>query len=166
MARNASRAGMTEVADLVVVDIEAYFELILKHAIALWFKEFAVEVWRQNANVRWSRETFALPIALLQNRATLFPALMKSLRRTIPLLKSTSTLHYHVARQYNSNRPCDPLRVLYCGSDEFSAVSLRAVHEEHCKHPELIKSIDVVCRPDKRTGRGLKEIRQGEFDMS
>lgn len=86
---------------------------------------------------------------------------MKHLRLTVPLLKST--FHGHVARRYGSNRQLDPLRILYCGSDEFSAVSLRAVYEEHRNHPEVIKSIDVVCKPDKRTGRGLKKTRQGEY---
>ncbi|KAI9829346.1 MAG: Methionyl-tRNA formyltransferase [Phylliscum demangeonii] len=63
-------------------------------------------------------------------------------------------------RRYNSNAACDPLRVLFCGSDEFSAASLRALHEEHGRHPDLIASIDVVCRPAKRMGRGMKSIRE------
>ncbi|PWY76225.1 methionyl-tRNA formyltransferase family protein [Aspergillus heteromorphus CBS 117.55] len=53
----------------------------------------------------------------------------------------------------------DPLRILFCGSDEFSIASLKALHEEHVKRPDHIASIDVVCRPGKRVGRGLKTVR-------
>ncbi|KAJ9264565.1 hypothetical protein DTO212C5_7068 [Paecilomyces variotii] len=54
----------------------------------------------------------------------------------------------------------EPLRILFCGSDEFSIASLKALHEEHKKEPSRIASIDVVCRPGKRVGRGLKKIRE------
>ncbi|KAK7943017.1 Methionyl-tRNA formyltransferase [Apiospora aurea] len=50
----------------------------------------------------------------------------------------------------------DSLRILFCGSDEFSSASLRALHEEKERNPGLIESIDVVVRPGKRVGRGLK----------
>ncbi|KAF2840836.1 putative methionyl-tRNA formyltransferase, partial [Patellaria atrata CBS 101060] len=59
-----------------------------------------------------------------------------------------------------STREVDPLRILFCGSDDFSIASLRAVHHEHIARPDTIASIDVVCRPGKRTGRGLKQIRE------
>ena len=55
----------------------------------------------------------------------------------------------------------DPLRILFCGADEFSIYSLRALHALQKQSPQIVKSIDVVCRPDKRTGRRLKAIRQG-----
>lgn len=54
-----------------------------------------------------------------------------------------------------------PLRVLYCGSDEFSCASLRAIYDEHKRSPRSIASIDVMCRPGKPAGRGLKKIREG-----
>jgi len=54
-----------------------------------------------------------------------------------------------------------PLRVLFCGSDEFSSASLRALHAEHERNPELVKSIDVILRPGKPSGRSLKRIREG-----
>jgi hypothetical protein len=38
---------------------------------------------------------------------------------------------------------------------------LRAVHGLQEKQPDKIASIEVVCRPDKRVGRGLKQIREG-----
>lgn len=53
----------------------------------------------------------------------------------------------------------DPLRILFCGSDPFSAVSLDALYK-HFKAPESnIISIDVVTKTDKRTGRGLKILK-------
>ncbi|EPE34485.1 Formyltransferase [Glarea lozoyensis ATCC 20868] len=52
-----------------------------------------------------------------------------------------------------------PLRILFCGSDEFSGESLRAVHAEQQRNPNLIASIDVLLRRAKLSGRGLKEKR-------
>jgi methionyl-tRNA formyltransferase len=65
-------------------------------------------------------------------------------------------------RRYSSTKTADPLRVLFCGADEFSIASLRALN--HVKHTDeqLVESIDVVHRPGKRTGRGLKTIREGD----
>jgi hypothetical protein len=54
-----------------------------------------------------------------------------------------------------------PLRILFCGSDDFSSASLRGLYEEQRRDPELIASIDVLCRPGKPSGRSLKNIRQG-----
>ncbi|KAK4033974.1 Methionyl-tRNA formyltransferase [Parachaetomium inaequale] len=55
----------------------------------------------------------------------------------------------------------DPLRILFCGSDEFSVASLKALHNEHKKTGTgLIQSIDVVVRPSKPTGRGYKVLRE------
>lgn len=56
----------------------------------------------------------------------------------------------------------EPLRILFCGSDEFSCAHLQALHEEHLRNPGLIESIDVVVRPGKRTGRGYKKIQHRE----
>lgn len=67
-------------------------------------------------------------------------------------------------RHYSASKASDPLRILFCGSDEFSCASLEALHSEHLQNPSLVRSIDVVVRPGKRTGRGLKEIRQGTAD--
>lgn len=60
-----------------------------------------------------------------------------------------------------STKSYDPLRILFCGSDEFSIASLKALHAYHLKEPSRIASIDVVCRPGKKVGRGLKKIREG-----
>ncbi|CBX92261.1 hypothetical protein IAQ61_000442 [Plenodomus lingam] len=54
----------------------------------------------------------------------------------------------------------DALKVLFCGSDEFSIASLRALTAVHRDAPELIGSLNVVHRPAKPTGRGLKQLRQ------
>ncbi|KAH7407856.1 methionyl-tRNA formyltransferase [Cadophora sp. MPI-SDFR-AT-0126] len=59
-----------------------------------------------------------------------------------------------------STKTSKPLRILFCGSDEFSIASLRAIHAEHKRDPDLIKSIDVLCRPGKPAGRSLKQIRE------
>ncbi|KAI1502610.1 Formyltransferase [Biscogniauxia marginata] len=53
----------------------------------------------------------------------------------------------------------EPLNILFCGSDAFSCASLTALHEEHVRNPALIRSIEVVVRPGKRTGRGLKTVQ-------
>jgi methionyl-tRNA formyltransferase len=53
----------------------------------------------------------------------------------------------------------DRLRVLFCGSDEFSAFSLKALAKYATLPESNIKSIDVVTRKDKRAGRGLKSVR-------
>ncbi|KAI1178018.1 Formyltransferase [Nemania sp. FL0916] len=65
------------------------------------------------------------------------------------------------SRRYTttSKKISDPLHILFCGSDDFSCASLKALHDEHVQNPELIRSIDVVVRPGKRTGRGYKTIR-------
>ncbi|PGH04082.1 hypothetical protein AJ79_07182 [Helicocarpus griseus UAMH5409] len=73
-----------------------------------------------------------------------------------PLLPRTA---YFNAR-YASSKSCDPLRILFCGSDSFSIASLNALYKERARDPGAIASIDVVCRPGKRVGRGLKTIRE------
>lgn len=64
-------------------------------------------------------------------------------------------------RWFSTAKSYDPLRILFCGADEFSIASLKALHGEHLRRPDRIASIDVVCRPGKRVGRGLKNIREG-----
>ncbi|KAL8841060.1 MAG: hypothetical protein Q9170_001085 [Blastenia crenularia] len=60
-----------------------------------------------------------------------------------------------------SNKVNDPLRILFCGSDEFSIVSLQALNEARREIPDLVTSIDVVCRPEKPVQRNLKALREG-----
>lgn len=70
------------------------------------------------------------------------------------------------AYRFYTTKSYDPLRILFCGSDEFSIASLRALHAYHLKQPNQIASIDVVCRPGKRVGRGLKKVREGQLNIS
>ncbi|KAI0431726.1 formyl transferase [Xylaria sp. FL1042] len=67
----------------------------------------------------------------------------------------------HRGRRYSTvpNKTSDPLHILFCGSDYFSCASLQALYDEHVRNPDLIRSIDVVVRPGKRTGRGYYTIR-------
>ncbi|KAF7597461.1 Methionyl-tRNA formyltransferase [Aspergillus hancockii] len=75
------------------------------------------------------------------------------------LFRRTGTSRYF-AHRYFATRSYEPLRILFCGSDEFSIASLKALHKEQQNRPDRISSIDVVCRPGKRAGRGLKKIRE------
>ncbi|KAK4121354.1 hypothetical protein N657DRAFT_673667 [Parathielavia appendiculata] len=59
-----------------------------------------------------------------------------------------------------ASKKSDPLRILFCGSDDFSCHSLGALHDEQKRNANLIRSIDVVVRPSKPTGRGHKVIRE------
>jgi hypothetical protein len=74
-------------------------------------------------------------------------------------------LHQALETTAEIKKSSDPLRILFCGADDFSIASLRAIDDERHKGPSLIESIDVVCRPDKRTGRGLKTIREGKLSV-
>lgn len=67
--------------------------------------------------------------------------------------------------RYASTTAHDPLRILFCGSEAFSIASLRALYRERVEHPDSIASIDVVCRPGKRVGRGLKAVREGKKSL-
>ena len=59
------------------------------------------------------------------------------------------------------SKTSDPLRILFCGADQFSIASLKALHVEHVADSDFIKSIDVLCKSDKKVGRGLKDYRSG-----
>lgn len=61
----------------------------------------------------------------------------------------------------SSTKPKQPLRILFCGSDNFSTASLSALHDLHLSSPDLIESIDVLVRPGKPSGRGLKRVAVG-----
>lgn len=62
--------------------------------------------------------------------------------------------HHSRIRRHN-----EKLRVLFCGSDPFSAESLKALHAEAQLADTTIASIDVVTKSDKRAGRGLKVVK-------
>ncbi|KAK4575138.1 Methionyl-tRNA formyltransferase [Recurvomyces mirabilis] len=65
-----------------------------------------------------------------------------------------------VTRRPSSTKQHDPLRILFCGADQFSIYSLRALHDLQQARSNIIAAIDVLCRPDKRVGRGLKRVQE------
>lgn len=71
------------------------------------------------------------------------------------------------SRSFSTHAKCstthDPLRILFCGADDFSIYSLRALNDLK-KRGTAVRSIDVVCKKDKRVGRGLKRIQEGTLD--
>ncbi|KAL1879891.1 hypothetical protein VTK73DRAFT_6703 [Phialemonium thermophilum] len=75
-------------------------------------------------------------------------------------VKSSST-----QGQTETRKASDPLHILFCGSDEFSCFSLRALHDEKQRNGDLIRSIDVVVRPPKPTGRGNKIVQKSPLHM-
>ena len=82
-------------------------------------------------------------------------------RRVISIAHAYSNLGRRAYSFYETERKVsDPLRILFCGSDDFSGIALRALYEEHKFSPDLIRSIDVVVRPAKKIGRGLKSVRE------
>lgn len=84
--------------------------------------------------------------------------------RSIRLLRAPHHNTSALRRYASETRNFDPLRILFCGSDLFSCASLSALHVLHKNNPEIVKSIDVVCRAPKPVGRGYKELRPREID--
>ncbi|KAF2665414.1 Formyltransferase [Microthyrium microscopicum] len=67
---------------------------------------------------------------------------------------------YSSSTSQTFNRKADPLRILFCGSDTFSIVALRPLVRLLETDPSIVESIDVLCRPPKRTGQGLKVLKE------
>jgi methionyl-tRNA formyltransferase len=84
-----------------------------------------------------------------------------------PFILRTQLRHGgRISPRWNSTIARDALRILFCGSDEFSIASLKALRTEQLQRPRTIESIEVICRPGKRVGRDLKTIREGrDHDM-
>jgi hypothetical protein len=76
----------------------------------------------------------------------------------LPLFRTVQLRHWYSAKG------SDPLSILFFGSDEFSCASLKALHAESIKNPALVKSLDVVVRPSKPAGRGLRAVRERTFE--
>ncbi|OXG16916.1 methionyl-tRNA formyltransferase [Cryptococcus neoformans Tu401-1] len=53
----------------------------------------------------------------------------------------------------------EPFRILFCGSDDFSVASLKAVHEAK----DVWSSIDVVVPAEREIGRGGKHAHHGKY---
>lgn len=86
------------------------------------------------------------------------PRLWPHLRPSKPSWQSTII---SIRWSSTSAKPHEPLRILFCGADAFSIPSLHALHDLHKRRPDKIASIDIVCKPDARVGRGLKQIQEG-----
>ena len=69
------------------------------------------------------------------------------------------------SRTYSHKPITNSLRILYCGSDDFSAVSLRALNDYRLRSDHIAK-LDVLCKEGKPSGRGRKQIRDGEHGHS
>jgi len=95
-----------------------------------------------------------------QNTPKMSPILCRPIR---PLLAQSNKRWLGTRLSSTAAKHHEPLRVLFCGADAFSIYSLRALHKLQQANPEKIASIDVVCRPDKRVGRGLKKIQEGSY---
>lgn len=82
-----------------------------------------------------------------------------------PASRACSCFSRSSSRSFSSSSGASvaPLRILFCGSDDFSIASLRALFRAQRETPNLIESIDVAHRPAKATGRGLKTLRQGDW---
>ncbi|KAH7262086.1 formyl transferase [Fusarium tricinctum] len=80
--------------------------------------------------------------------------------RSRPLLNRTIPQWQRCFSQTTTRYSSDPLRILFCGSDDFSCASLKAVHEEYARNKKLIESLDVMVLPPKRMGRGFKTLRE------
>lgn len=62
-------------------------------------------------------------------------------------------------RSYSQHSSSVQLRILFCGSDDFSIASLNALHRYSQESGSIVASIDVAAKTDKRVGRGLKIVR-------
>ncbi|CCC68766.1 hypothetical protein NCAS_0B06820 [Naumovozyma castellii] len=58
-----------------------------------------------------------------------------------------------VSRRFLSSNTRDPLKILFFGTDEFSNLSLNALHQIKTQHPETIEHLQVVTKPSKWCGR-------------
>lgn len=114
-------------------------------------KHEAVPALVPRLDLRWLRNT--VPTTLIYH-----PSIVM-LWRLPPSVRSLLISSPH---RYSSTKTTGPLRILFCGSDEFSIKSLRALNDAKHARQDLVKSIDVVHRPGKRTGRGLKVVREGK----
>ena len=90
-----------------------------------------------------------------------------SFRAREPLSSLLSPPSSFLPRRSLSNagkgQPDERLRILFCGSEQFSAYSLQALAKYARSAESEIESIDVVTRKDKLVGRGLKQTRSPEI---
>ena len=89
-------------------------------------------------------------------RFDLYLRVLRGISKRSPLWQSKC-----IQARWSSTKTSLPLRILFCGSDDLSAVCLKALYQEQQRDPEGIKSIDVLVRPAKPYGRSLKKFREG-----
>jgi methionyl-tRNA formyltransferase len=80
---------------------------------------------------------------------------------SVRLLAAPARRRYSVTARHAR----EPLDILFCGSDAFSIRSLDAICEAKREVPGLIRSIEVVHRKAKRTGRGMKMLTEGKHSI-
>ncbi|KAI9315975.1 formyl transferase [Dichotomocladium elegans] len=71
-----------------------------------------------------------------------------------PLFISATRCYTTIEKSNNSEK----FRIAFFGTDDFAVRHLKALIEERQRPMSCIESIDVICPPDRRTGRRLKEI--------
>ncbi|WWC90744.1 methionyl-tRNA formyltransferase [Kwoniella dendrophila CBS 6074] len=83
-----------------------------------------------------------------------------AVRRTINSFKqkSSGNARSSFSSTTRTLKNFDKFKILFCGSDEFSVASLKAVHEAK----DLWESIDVVVPPEREIGRGGKHHKSLE----
>ncbi|KAI4151425.1 MAG: hypothetical protein LQ340_003490, partial [Diploschistes diacapsis] len=89
--------------------------------------------------------------------------MLPTFRSSLWVQKCTEASHwrsYLLPRRQYVRKAFDPLRILFCGSDDFSIASLEALHKESENKGNFIESIDVVCRPGKWTGPSRKTFKE------
>lgn len=94
----------------------------------------------------------------MDENSTAAETMFFALRR--PLAKSSHSYKNPYGSRCSTtySKISQPLRILFCGSDEFSCAHLQAIHK---RRQELnVESLDVMCRPGKLSGRGMKKIRE------
>ncbi|PHH49189.1 Methionyl-tRNA formyltransferase [Ceratocystis fimbriata CBS 114723] len=87
-------------------------------------------------------------------------AALPAIPRPIYTYLSSQHCHARQSRRYATKQQSDPLRILFYGSDSFSCASLEALVAEQKANSRLIEAIQVVVRPGKLYGRGLKLKRE------
>ncbi|KAF3909472.1 hypothetical protein AA313_de0203219 [Arthrobotrys entomopaga] len=71
-------------------------------------------------------------------------------------------INFGLSRRIHTSSPLsNRLKILFCGSDSFSAESLNALQslKDEYADSQLIESIDVLIKKEKPSGRGLKSYR-------
>ncbi|KAK6333319.1 Methionyl-tRNA formyltransferase [Orbilia javanica] len=90
-------------------------------------------------------------------------SLPRLILRPVHLKPSTSRLfpsRTRTCRSFHASGFDAGIKILFCGSDDFSLTSLKALQAvKEATGDEVIESIDVVLKYEKPSGRGLKEQR-------